>query len=177
MRYMKRSLKISDEMHNLLIEKEMDGFLVVELRDAFVSIDDSYVDLDDARRKVYRQLLRLVKNNWLRVEGTGQQKRYFQTDLFKGLQIDTASDKTKVTFSTSSDYSVLRHERNQYKGELEIVFGEINEYQSLCSRFPELEPRLLPLLEQAREHSAQLLGRVNVLTSVLKTLCEDNQSC
>ncbi|TVU62276.1 hypothetical protein FQP88_12270 [Vibrio atlanticus] len=172
---MKRSLTISDEMHNLLIKKEMDGFLVVELRDAFVSINDSYVDLDDARRKVYRQLLRLVRNNWLRVEGTGQQKRYFQTDLFKGLQIDTASDE--VTFSTSSDYSVLRHERNQYKGELEIVFGEINEYQSLCSRFPELEPRLLPLLEQAREHSAQLLGRVNVLTSVLKTLCEDNQSC
>ena len=172
---MKRSLKISDEMHYLLIEKKMDGFLVVELRDAFVSIGDSYVDLDDARRKVYRQLLRLVKNNWLRVEGTGQQKRYFQTDLFKGLQIETASDK--VTSSSLSDYSVLKHERNQYKGELEIVFGEINEYQSLCRRFPELEPRLLPLLEQAREHSAQLLGRVNVLTSVLKTLCEDNQPC
>lgn len=172
---MKRSLKISDEMHYLLIEKEMDGFLVVELRDAFVSIGDSYVDLDDARRKVYRQLLRLVKNNWLRVEGAGQQKRYFQTDSFKALQIETASNK--VTSSTLPDYSVLKHERNQYKGELEIVFGEINEYQSLCRRFPELEPRLLPLLEQAREHSAQLLGSVNVLTSVLKTLCEDNQSC
>lgn len=174
---MKRSLKISDEMHKLLIEKEMDGFLVVELRDAFVSINDSYVDLDDSRRKVYRQLLRLVKNNWLRVEGTGQQKRYFQTNLFKDLQIDTASENAKVTLSAASDYSVLRHERNQYKGELEIVFGEINEYQSLCGRFPELEPRLIPLLEQAREHSAQLLGRVNVLTNVLKTLSEDNQSC
>ncbi|WP_366664162.1 hypothetical protein [Vibrio pectenicida] len=170
-------MKISDEMHKLLIENEMDGFLVVELRDAFVSIDGSHVDLDDARRKVYRQLLRLVKNNWLRVEGTGQQKRYFQTDLFKGLQVDTASEKTKLTPYVASDYSVLRHERNQYKGELEIVFGEINEYQSLCRRFPELEPRLHPLLEQAREHSAQLLGRVNVLTNVLKTLSEDNQLC
>ncbi|WP_308811174.1 hypothetical protein [Photobacterium profundum] len=170
-------MKISDEMHKLLIEKEMDGFLVVELRDAFVSIDNSYVDLDDARRKVYRQLLRLVKNNWLRVEGKGQQKRYFQTDLFRGLQVDTASENTNVTLSAASDYSVLRYERNQYKGELEIVFGEINEYQSLCGRFPELEPRLIPLLEQAKEQSAQLLGRVNVLTNVLKTLSEDNRSC
>lgn len=174
---MKRSMKISDEMHKLLIEKEMNGFLVVELRDALVSIDDTYVDPDDARRKVYRQLLRLVKNNWLRVEGTGQQKRYFQTDIFKGLQVDTASENTKVPPSVAPDYSVLRHERNQYKGELEIVFGEINEYQSLCHRFPELEPRLIPLLEQAKEQSAQLLGRVNVLTNVLRTLSEDIQSC
>ena len=174
---MKRSIKISDEIHKLLIEKEMDGFLVVELRDAFVSIDGSYVDLDDARRKVYRQLLRLVKNNCLRVEGTGQQKRYFQTDLFKGLQADTVLENTKVTLSAASDYSVLIHERNQYKGELEIVFGEIDEYQSLCGRFPELEPKLAPLLEQAKKHSARLLGKVNVLTNALKTLSEDNQLC
>ncbi|MEZ8825182.1 hypothetical protein AB6E04_12515 [Vibrio amylolyticus] len=170
-------MRISDEMHKLLIEKKMNGFLVVELRDAFVSIDGSYVDLDDARRKVYRQLLRLVKNNWLRVEGTGQQKRYFKTDLFKGLQVDTVSGEANAMVPITSDYSVLIYERNQYKGELEIVFGEINEYQSICGRFPELEPKLAPLLEQAKEHSAQLLGRVNVLTSVLKTLSADNQSC
>lgn len=174
---MKRSIKISNEIHKLLIEKEMDGFLVVELRDAFVSINDSYVDLDDARRKVYRQLLRLVKNNCLRVEGTGQQKRYFQTDLFKGLQADTVLENTKVTLSAASDYSVLIHERNQCKGELEIVFGEIDEYQSLCGRFPELEPKLVPLLEQAKNHSARLLGKVNVLTNALKTLSEDNRLC
>lgn len=174
---MKRSMKISDEMHNLLIEKEMDGFLVVELRDAFISIEDSYVEPDDARRKIYRQILRFMKNNWLRVEGTGQQKRYFQTELFKGLQVYEIPKNTKVTTSPTPDYSVLRHERNQYKGELEIVFGEINEYQSLCSRFPELEPRLIPLLEQTKEQSAQLLGRVNVLTNVLKALSEDSQSC
>ncbi|CAH7073312.1 Transcriptional regulator VspR [Vibrio chagasii] len=174
---MKRSMKISDEMHNLLIEKEMDGFLVVELRDALVSIDDSYVDPDDARRKIYRQILRFMKNDWLRVEGTGQQKRYFQTELFKGLQVCDIPKNTKINISPTSDYTVLRHERNQYKGELEIVFGEINEYQSLCRRFPELEPKLTPFLEQTKEQSAQLLGRVNVLTNVLKALSEDSQSC
>ncbi|TKF23241.1 hypothetical protein FCV43_04150 [Vibrio genomosp. F6] len=174
---MKRFLKISDEMHKLLIEMEMDGFLVVELRDAFVSIDDSYVDRDDARRKIYRQILRFMKNNWLISEGTGQKKRYFQTDLFKSLQADTVSENSNITISASPDYSVLRHERNQYKGELEIVFGEISEYQSTCSRFPELEPKLTPLLEQARDNSAQLLGRVNALTNVLKTLSENISSC
>lgn len=174
---MKRSMKISNEMHKLLIEKEMDGFSVVEIRDAFVSINNSCIDLDDARRKVYRQILRLVKNNWLRSEGTGQKKRYFQTDLFNGIRNNLVQKDTPITISGISDYSVLRHERNQYKGELEIVFGEINEYQSLCSRFPELESKLAPHLERARDHSAQLLGRVNVLTNVLNTLSEDNLSC
>ena len=50
-------------MHKLLIEKEMDGFTVVELRNASISIDSSFVDLDDARRKVYRQILRFMSNN------------------------------------------------------------------------------------------------------------------
>ncbi len=174
---MKRSTKISAEMHKLLIEKRMDGFSVVELRDAFVSIDNSCTDLDDARRKIYRQILRFIKHSWLRGEGSGQQKRYFQTDQFRSLQVNPKQKSADVTHSLTPDYSVLSHERNQYKGELEIVFGEIDEYQSLRGRFPELDPKLIPLLEQARERSAHLLGRVNVLTSVLKTLSEDCQPC
>lgn len=79
---MKRSRKISAVMHKLLIEKGMDGFSVVELRDASLSIEFTGSDLDEARKKVYRQILRFEKNNWLRSEGSGRKKRYFQTDLF-----------------------------------------------------------------------------------------------
>ncbi|MFW7524801.1 hypothetical protein ACODM8_11745 [Vibrio ostreicida] len=174
---MKRSTKISAEMHKLLIEKRMDGFSVVELRDAFVSIDNSCTDLDDARRKIYRQILRFIKHSWLRSEGNGQQKRYFQTDQFKSLQENSKKEIVNVNHSLTPDYSVLSHERNRYKGELEIVFGEIDEYQSLRGRFPELAPKLTPLLEHARARSAHLLGKVNVLTNVLKTLSEDCQPC
>ncbi|CSA22607.1 Response regulator [Vibrio cholerae] len=70
----------------------------------------------------------------------------------------------------NQDYSVLVSERNQYKGELEIVLGEIDEYQSLNIRFPELEPKLITLLDEAKERSACLLGKVNGLTNVLKVL-------
>jgi hypothetical protein len=169
---MKRSPKISAVMHKLLIKKRMDGFSVVELRDASISTDDSHVDLDDARRKIYRQILRFMKNNWLRSEGNGQQKRYFQTDLFKTFQTASKLESVGIDISSIPDYSVLNHERNQHKGELEIVLGEIEEYQSLNCRFPELEPKLTPFFEQAKERSAHLFGKVNVLTNVLKTLSE-----
>ncbi len=72
---------------------------------------------------------------------------------------------------------MLVSECNQCKGELEIVLGEIDEYQSLKARFPELEPKLITLLEEAKERSAYLLGKVNGLTNVLKVLYEGKQAC
>ncbi|WP_348236466.1 hypothetical protein [Vibrio parahaemolyticus] len=167
---MKRSTKISAIMHNLLIEKGMDGFSVIELRDASILNEGCYIDPDEARKKVYRQILRFKKNNWLRCEGTGQKKRYFQTSLFKTLQISPKQEVVKFNIASTPDYSVLNREHSQYKAELEVVLGEIEEYQALYGRFPDLEVSIIPLLDQARERSARLLGKVNVLTNVLKTL-------
>lgn len=164
-------------MHKLLIEGEMDGFTVVELRNASISIDGSFVDLDDARRKVYRQILRFMSNNWLRSEGKGQKKRYFQTDVFKSLQSSSKLGSTDISTPSAPDYSVLSDERNQFQGELEIVLGEIEGYQSLYNRFPELESKLAPYLVQARERSALLLGQINVLTNALKIVSEGNKAC
>ncbi|EJE4205433.1 hypothetical protein P3631_10395 [Vibrio parahaemolyticus] len=174
---MKRSTKISAMMHKLLIEKEMDGFSVVELRDAFISTDNSGTDPDEARRMVYRQIRRFTNNSWLITEGKGQKKRYFQTNLFKGLQVKPKTLTTRLGLSSSPDYSVLICERNQYKAELEIVLSEIDEYQSVIRRFQKLEIKLTPLLEQAKERSAQLLGKVNVLTNALNALSEETASC
>ncbi len=75
------------------------------------------------------------------------------------------------------DYSILFRECNEHKGELEIVLGEIDEYKSLKCRFPELESRLAPLLQQANERSAYLLGKMNGLSNVLKALSEGEQLC
>ncbi|EJG2018276.1 hypothetical protein U8016_001139 [Vibrio parahaemolyticus] len=174
---MARSKKIGTLMQKLLIEEEMDGFTVVELRNASISIDSSFVDLDDARKKVYRQILRFMSNNWLRSEGKGQKKRYFQTDVFKNLQSSSKLKRTNISTPSAPDYSVLSHERNQFQGELEIVLGEIEGYLSLYNRFPELESKLAPFLIQARERSAHLLGQINVLTNALKIVYEGNKTC
>lgn len=176
---MKRSTKISAIMHKLLIEKGMDGFSVIELRDASLSVSDIREEPDEARKRLYRQILRFMRNSWLESEGDGREKRYFQTDLFRSLNVKPKAERKDTSSSVPSapDYSVLRHERNQYKAELEIVLGEIDEYQSLNRRFPELEQRLNPLLQQARERSAHLFGKVNVLTNVLKTISSDIAEC
>ncbi|EEY98019.1 hypothetical protein VOA_002910 [Vibrio sp. RC586] len=50
---MKRSMKISAEMYKLLIERTLDGFSVIELRDEFIVLKGSPIDPDEARKKVY----------------------------------------------------------------------------------------------------------------------------
>ncbi|WP_394244938.1 hypothetical protein [Vibrio astriarenae] len=174
---MKRSTKISAMMHKLLIEREMDGFSVVELRDAFVSTDNGGTDPDEARRMVYRQIRRFTDNEWLRIEGKGREKRYFQTNQFKTLEVSSKDETTRLSLPASPDYSVLISECSQYRAELEIVLSEIDEYQSVIHRFGELEAKLKPLLEQAKERSAKLLGKVNVLTNTLNTISEQVKPC
>ncbi|MBF4249528.1 MULTISPECIES: hypothetical protein [Vibrio] len=176
---MKRSTKISAVMHKLLIEKRMDGFSVMEMRDALINLKEAAQNPDEARKRVYRQIWQYQKRNWLRSEGEGRRKRYFQTKVFKDLDVAPRKKAKRETLIKESapDYSVLLRESNEYKGELEIVLGEIDEYHSLKCRFPELESRLVPLLQQARERSAQLLGKMNGLENVLKTLSEGDQPC
>ncbi|MDH5924020.1 hypothetical protein L8R85_23685 [Vibrio splendidus] len=173
---MKRSKKISAIMYKLLIEKRMDGFSVNEAKDASLIAGDR---IQDVGKKVYRQVWQYQQRGWLRSEGEGRSKRYFQTEQFRELEVTPRkkAEREASIKEVTSNYSVLFRESNECKGKLEIVLGEIDEYQSLRFRFPELEGRLTPLLQQARERSAHLLGKINGLENVLKTLSEGAQPC
>lgn len=155
----------------------MDGFSIIEARDSSLSLEDETQDLVEARKRIYRQIWQFQKRNWLRSEGEGRSKRYFQTDQFRVIQVTAQKTVEPLIKERNSDYSVLFRESKEYKGELEIVLGEIDEYQSLRYRFPELENKLTPLLQQAKQRSAHLLGKVNVLTNVLNVLSEGKKTC
>lgn len=166
-------------MHNLLIDRKLDGFTVVEIRDVAMEMDQSMVDLDDARRRVYRQILRFISHGWLHTEGIRRDKRYFQTDLFKQFLNESkvvAAEKPLDT-PVRRDYSVLVREKKCYNGELKIVLTEIDGYQSLFDRFPELEPKLVEFHVKAVERSAYLLGQINVLTNALNVVPSDANLC
>ena len=162
-------------MFNLLIEKEMDDFLVIELRDALMQLTQDAMDLDEARKYVYRQILSFERKGWLVSSGTDRTKRYKKTELFE--QIDFSAREVKMKLSTQispntkadmSELSVLLSEKNQHEGELAIVLGEVEEYQSLINRFPQNRDLFLPLFAEAKECSARLLGKINAISKALK---------
>ncbi|MFS1975321.1 hypothetical protein [Vibrio splendidus] len=176
---MKRARRINAVMHKLLIENGLDGFTVLEARDFWLSLDNVDSDSAEARKKVYRAIFNFEKKSWLRSEGSGRKKRYFQADQFKALYDNvTANNQADIKPQVPvQNYSILNSERNEYKGELEIVLGEVDEYQSIASRFPELKNKLAPLHQEAKDRAALLLGKVNVLTKVLNTLHEEDKPC
>ncbi|MEZ8282131.1 hypothetical protein AB6C51_18020 [Vibrio splendidus] len=176
---MKRAQRISAVMHKLLIENGLDGFTVVEARDLWLSLDAVAPNSAEAHKKVYRAIFNSEKKSWLRSEGSGRKKRYFQTAQFRELRNNiTTNNQTEIKPQVPiQNYSILNNERNEYKAELEIVLGEVDEYKSITSRFPELKNKLAPLHQEAKDRAALLFGKVNVLTKVLNTIYEGGELC
>lgn len=176
---MKRSQKINGYIYKLLIEKNLDGFSVIEARDEASVFPESPKDVNEVRKIVYRQLLKCIECGWLRCEGSGRGKRYFKTDEFNSLSFEPRKLKARVKKNTSkisvtnkanSDYSELTIERNRLKGELEVTFGEIDKYKKLKEQYPEQYQLLERLQTAANEKAALFMGNINAISNMLNSL-------
>ena len=181
---MKKVTRINPDMFNLLIEKGMDNFSVVEARDALFNGTSTFSSRDDARKYIYKQLLSFEEKGWLSVIGTRRDKRYHQTNEFKALTIEPRAARNKkvkvdsITVQTPvCSLNTLEQEKKHHEGELAITLGEIEEYQSLLTRFPSNKHDMEPLFNAARERSAKLLGRINALTNWMQVAQSKAPQC
>ncbi|MER2496575.1 hypothetical protein ABS858_10770 [Vibrio neptunius] len=181
---MKKVIRINPYMFNLLIEKGMDSFSVLEARDALHGSEDTFPNKEEARKYVYKQLLSFEEKGWLSVTGTRRDKRYHQTNDFRALIIEPrtprkrkATDDSMTGKIPDSSLNTLEQEKKQHEGELAITLGEIEEYQSLQMRFPNNRQDIQPLFNAARERSAKLLGRINALTNWMQVVQGNVQKC
>ncbi len=172
---MKKVSRINPHMFNLLIEKGMDNFSVTEARDALLNGTSTFPSKVEARKYVYKQLLSFEEKGWLSVLGARRDKRYHQTNEFKVLTIEprvARNSKAKVDSIAVKiqEYflNALEQEKKHHEGELAITLGEIEEYQSLLTRFPNNKQDMQPVFNAARERSAKLLGSINALTNWIK---------
>lgn len=171
-------------MFNLLIEKGMDNFSVLEARDALYGSEDTFPNKEEARKYVYKQLLSFEEKGWLSVTGTRRDKRYHQTNDFRSFIIEPktprkrkATDDAMTGQIPYSSLNTLEQEKKQHEGELAITLGEIEEYQSLLMRFPNNRQDIQPLFNAARERSAKILGRINALTNWMQVAQSKASQC
>jgi len=181
---MKKVIRINPHMFNLLIEKGMDNFSVTEARDALLNGTSAFPSKDDARKYVYKQLISFEEKGWLSVIGARRDKRYHQTNEFKALTIEPRVARNRKAKVDSTDVQIpefslnaLEQEKKQHEGELVITLGEIEEYQSLLTRFPNNKQDMQPLFNAARERSAKLLGRINALTNWMQVAQSKAPQC
>ena len=187
---MNKTPKLLKSMYNLLIEKNMDSFSILQARDELLKSTDRFSDENEARKFIHRQVHHLASKGYLIILGAGRQKRFKKTDLFNKTEFSVRTENpqpkhtnrknelNKQTFVRHGDYVVLLEERNQYQGELAISRAEAEEYKALLGRFPERSSLLFPLHSAAKDRSATILGKMNAVNALISSIEQDGtQMC
>lgn len=182
---MSQVIKLNQHIYSLLIEKECNGFTIVELRDEILNLTDTYQDIDEARKFVYRQVTALERKELLKAKGSGRDKKYFKTELFNNATFIAKQAVIKegqpsacnIGDQPPSIFEILLNEKKQFEAELAILLGEVDEYKALQKRFPEHLSLFYSALDDAKNNSAKLLGKVNALTTILASLNNGASRC
>jgi hypothetical protein len=182
---MPQVIKLNQHIYSLLIEKECNGFTIVELRDELLTVTDTYQHIDEARKFIYRQTTALERKDLLNSKGSGRDKKYFKTELFNNASFvakQVVIEKEKSISSHTNNQAsplveTLLNEKKQFEAELAILLGEVDEYKALQKRFPEHLSLFYSALDDAKNNSAKLLGKVNALTTILASLNNGASRC
>ncbi len=189
---MKSVVRLHPYVYNLLIEKDFKEFSATHLRDALLKITDEYSQVSEARKFIYRQLLRLEALGLIcKIDKSdGRSKRlYKKTELFysttftsgkipKNSRLQTVPAKVDTEASDVDIFlNGLKKEKLIHEAKLAVVLSEIEEYQSLMERFPTKRTYLTDLYQQAKNQSAALLGRVTALSKVLGHETSEHHIC
>ena len=179
--------KLSTEFYSVLIEKNLDHFTVMELRDAICSEMDQNNDTCDQReqhKRAYRVVLRLLNAGLLKKsKGPAEFARYHKTPLFSAsnFQPRLATERTTDfvasridTPQKPSDNTGIQETLGElikgYQVDLLSAIGESEEYMRLHQSFPQLKGSLEPHYLRSRELSSKILGKIRAIESILADL-------
>ena len=172
----KISVKINAQLNTILQDENFDNFHVTQLRDAYLENSSVVQDLVEARKYIYRQILRLVKKGLLLKKGTKNSKNtvYQKSELFFIANFIVQNEmNSKVNkpdpSTTGTSLAIPQLEERLKQSEIDLLtsIGESEEYIRLYKSFPEMKLHLESQYLQARESSSKLLGQIKAIKSVL----------
>lgn len=182
---MASKIALDKDLLSILLTESFDKFTVLELRGAYLAkLDTPTIDKVEARRYVYRHILRLVKKGLLLKKQSPNQGRtyYAKTDEFSIDKFKVHNQtciKAQAQPDTSQDSVVqkLTERLSRYRSELLIALGETEEYKSLHEEFPVLKQDLQDRYDSARDHCSKIHGKIKAIESLIRnTLSGDNNS-
>jgi len=170
-----KTIIIDESLGSILREPSFDGFTIMQLRDAYLAGSVNTVSFVEARKYIYRQVLRLLKHGVLSKEeaSNARETKYYKTKLFSSIELKARQSakvyKKPAKITTSQDESLerIQEQLNQYKVDLLASVGESEEYMRLYKSNPEFKVLLESKYHGARDHSSKLLGQIKALKTVL----------
>lgn len=168
-------ITLDEDLLSILLTESFDNFTVLELRGAYLAkVDDPALDKVEARRYVYRHILRLEKKGLIVRKKSSKQNRtyYSKTDEFSEDKFRTHSKPianiSSVTLTPEGVSQKLTEKLNRYRSELLITLGETEEYKSLHEEFPNLTQELQQRYDSARDHCSKIHGRIKAIESLIR---------
>ena len=168
-------LKIDQYLSRVLQNKSFDSFTVTELRDAYMEILDIQITAVEARKFIYRQVLRFLRLGLFKKEAASNARdtKYIKTpeffkSEFKARSLSSAPRINSVPLENQNKGLLkIEEQLKQYKVDLLASVGESEEYMRLYKSNPEFKVLLETEYHQARDQSSRLLGQIKALKTVL----------
>jgi hypothetical protein len=166
-------MKLDPFVAQIIVAANFDHFTTSDVRSAYLALKkDPSLDSSVVRRKIYAEILKLVKKGWLNklISRKKGLTRFSKTELFDyeviALKFKRRSDN-EIEKNDSKQIQLLG-KLNHYKAELLLMIGESEAYKELYSEFPELVNEIQPKYNEARDNNTKILGKIRAIEGLLK---------
>jgi len=166
-------LKIDVLVVQIIVAPNFDNFTTSDVRSSYITLkNDDSLDPIKLRKKLYAELLKLVKKGWLKKKSSNIKglTRFSKTELFDAHALTEniiAADAAKP-FASSTKPHTLAAKLNHYKAELLLNIGETEAYKEIYAEFPELVDEIQPQYNVARDNNTKILGKIKAIEGLIK---------
>ena len=185
-----RPFYMDSAIYELLVTDDFKSFTTLELRDAYAKTLEIPFDLKQLRIYCYEQILRLLRTGWL-VRNDERFKRgqvFWRRNKPNTITVNFVTngfsdwmEKRHPTYCLQEESSHSRKKDEKNRGELVTLLkeielflnqskGEIECYQSLMEKIPEIKVLVAPHYQQAKDQYLQLQGQRIAIEKTLALL-------
>lgn len=165
-------MKLDPFVAQIIVVANFNHFSTSDVRLAYLALkNDPSLESSTIRRKIYAELLKLVKKGWLKklVSNKKGFTRFNKTEFFDINAIKTLANVEVINSleKQGGKQVKLLSKLNHYKAELLLNIGESEAYKELYSEFPELVDELQPQYNKARDNNTRILGKIRAIEGLL----------
>jgi hypothetical protein len=166
-------MRLDSVIAQIISAANFDHFTTSDVRSAYLALkSDPTLEPSIVRRKIYAELLKLVRKGWLKkvISKKKGATRFTKTEFFdaEALTLKSKFASTNPQWKHDDKQRQLLGKLNHYKAELLLNIGESEAYKELYSELPELIDELQPQYNKARDNNTRILGKIRAIEGLLK---------
>jgi hypothetical protein len=166
-------LKLDPLVAQIITTTNFNHFTTSDVRSTYLVLkNDITLEPTSVRRKIYAELLKLVKKGWLEKLIPKNKKgptRFSKTALcdVEQIQFKNEDEPIEIIKDIDKKKEKLLSKLNIYKADLLLNMGESEAYKELYSEFPELIDEIQPKYNKARDNNTRILGKIRAIEGLM----------